>query len=369
MDISSATSLPKTNSLPARESGSIAKTEVSQSQIKDRFESTSLSEPIYKPSPKDTPKVFGAVGAAIGQAIGKIVLPLGLAVAAGVAAAAVLGPVGAVVAGGVAVAGGAAAEKFLHPGGISLGMAGGTVGSAVGKIAEQFDYTPSAKNAEAAKDFSIGKLFGKLQNPKFTSNPKISLDQALELKTTLKPGDIIIGNNDDTMAFEYAQKVGGATGNWTHACIVKDQNTVMETLIPSKTDRSREDGIFQNNSTNERGFVTNTPEAMITRNHHLMIIRPNYKNEEEVKKVIEEGEKFKDAKYDVFFNLKSDDRLYCTEFVYKTLQKAAPDIKIEPNSFLGIKFVTADNFAASEDMQIIYTTGSDLAANIIHKYA
>ncbi len=337
----------------------------------DKFTPSSPEEPVFKATPKDSLKTAGAVGAAVGASIGKLALPA-LGVAGGLLAAAVLGPLGVGVACVLGAAAGVFAEKKTRAGNIALGMAGGAIGTGIGKAAEKMDIAPSARMANATKNFSLKSLYSKLAAPHYTSSQKITYEEAAEIKKHLKPGDIIVGNNDTTMNFEITQKIIGASGDWTHACIVKDQNTVMEVLIPEVTDRDIDSDKHRKISAKDdpdRGYIENTPENMITRNHHLMILRPQYKDDESIQNVIKVGESMKDVKYDVFFNLSSDDRMYCTEFVYKVLQKAAPEIKIEPNKFMGIKFITGDELKNSKNIDTVYNTGSDFLTNFMHKYA
>ena len=354
----SFTNTPKSNSTTNKS--------IDSDKQSDKFTPSAKEDPPLKASPKDSMKAYGTVGAAIGSAIGKTALPA-LGIVAGVLSASVLGPIGA----GIAIAGlgaGFFAEKKLRAGNIAVGMAGGVIGSAAGKIAEKMNIAPSDKLAETTKNFSFKSLYSKLKTRGSTSMPKITLEQAQEFKKLLKPGDIIVGNNDTDMNFEIAQKLLGTSGNWTHACIVKDENTVMETLIPEVTDRHLSD---ESSASKNRagGFEENKIEDMIMRNHHLMILRPQYKDDETIQNVIEVGNSFKNVQYDMRFNLSSDDKMYCTEFVYKVLQKAAPEIKIDPGKFMGIKFVTADHIMASKDIDLITTTGSDFWTNYLSHYS
>ena len=334
----------------------------SNNSANDKFTPSAKEEPIYKATPKDSVKAHGTVGAVIGSALGRILLPA-LGVTAGILSSAILGPAGIAVA-LVGLGAGVFTESKTHAGNVALGMTGGAIGTATGKIAEKLDIAPSDKMAEATKNFSLKNLFSKLQDPKSSSFKKITPEEAKEFTKMLKPGDIIIGNNDDTMNFEVAQKIIGASGSWTHACIVKDENTVMEVLIPDLTDRAEKSII----PTFGR-YEENPPEQMMTRNHHLMILRPQYKDDESIQKVIETGQSFKDVKYDTFFNMSSDDQMYCTEFVYKVLKKAVPDLELDASKFAGISFVTADNFIESKDMDVVYNSGSDFLTNYLNKYA
>jgi hypothetical protein len=220
---------------------------------------------------------------------------------------------------------------------------------------------PSDRLAKETEGFQFKSLFKKLFNPKYTSHKKITAEQADEILKSLQPGDLIVGNNDQGFRFEITQKAIGASGEWTHVAIFADDHTVLEVMIPGLTDRG-------NAASGSRPYAESNPQELIQRNHHLMILRPNYKDRETINKVIETGRTFKNVEYDNWFNLNSDDRHYCTEFVYKVLQKAAPEIKLETSSFLGYKFITADNFFNSPDVQKVHDTGSEFWMNFLSKF-
>lgn len=356
MNISS--SLPQINTnYPVATKPQISNDNKNALVLSDKFEHSEVEQSDMHASKK----LFGAVGAAIGHAIGKVSFPVAMTVLGGVAGSMVLGPAGAVLGSVAGAALGGAAELKGSAGSTALGMAGGAIGEVAGMVADKAGHVPQKKLADATKNFTLKSLFAKLQNHKYTSQHKITMEEAKEIKKILKPGDIIIGNNDDDMRFELAQKAIGASGNWTHACIVKDQDTVIESLIPKQTDRLGLEA--------SRGYFENRPEDMITRNHHLMILRPAYSGDAEVESVLKVAESMKNIKYDLFFNMNSDDKMYCTELVYKALKEGAPEIPVTPGKFLGLEFVTADHFEQSPAMEKIYTTGSDFAVNYLSKFA
>lgn len=314
-------------------------------------------------------KACGTIGSAIGAVSGRITfLPSIAAIKGAVIGGALFGPAGAIVGGVIGAGAGIYGEKKLRAGRVLGGMLGGAIGMGVGKVLDKMGIKPSKELADETKSFSFPSLFKKLQDPEFTSHKKITAKEAKEIVKSLKPGDLIIGNNDNGFTFEIVQKFIGASGNWTHVAIQAEDNTVMEVMIPELTDRgdSKEGhGFFE---TLNRPYMENETSEMIQRNHHLIILRPNYKDRETVKKVIDTGKSYKNVQYDMFFNLNSDDKHYCTEFAYKVLGKAAPEIKLKPSSFLGYKFMGADDFIKSPDVQVIYNTGSNFWHNYLSKF-
>ncbi len=327
-----------------------------------------ISDSFTPSSEGSSTKVCGTIGTAIGAAAGKLsMLPVFGALKAAALGGALLGPAGAVIGGVIGAGAGIYLEKKLHPGRLLGGLIGGAAGMGVGKVLDKLGHKPSPALAEETKGFSYKSLFSKLLHPKFTSHKKITAEEAKEVMKKLQPGDLLIGSNDNGFTFEVTQKLIGATGDWTHIAIQGEDDTVMEVMIPNLTDREENHGKDFMSVWN-RPYMENKTEDMLQRNHHLIILRPNYKDKETVKKVFEAGESYSNVSYDMLFNLKSDDKHYCTEFAYKVLRKAAPEIDLKPSSLIGYKFITADNFIESPDVQVVHDTGSSFWLNYLSKF-
>jgi hypothetical protein len=179
----------------------------------------------------------------------------------------------------------------------------------------------------------------------------ISHDEAVKLMEGLKPGDLIITNEDGSLKFEMAQKAMGKTGNWTHIGLISDKDSVLEVLIESDS------------------TVETKLEECITNNHHVIILRPSYKNADEVKKVIDEARSLLGkVSYDHSFDMKSDDKMYCLEYVYKVMKKGAPGIEVNTFKVLGREVLTADDYIQSKDMKVVKSTGSSFWLNFLSKF-
>ncbi|MDQ7821200.1 MAG: YiiX/YebB-like N1pC/P60 family cysteine hydrolase [Candidatus Eremiobacteraeota bacterium] len=360
--------------MPRKASDAAAKPE-GQASVEDRVALGS--------TPDDCPRVTGTIGAAVGAITGRAALlpSLGVAGATALAASVIgLGPVGLIAAGVAGLGLGIYTEAKLKAGRVLGGMIGGTIGSALGHVAQKLGFTPSEKLAEETRGFSLKSLFSKLQNPEYTSHKLISSEEANEIAKNLQPGDLLLGNNDGNFGFEFTQKAIGGSGAWTHIGIVADDKTVMEVMIPTLNDRphvvddkSLADVFMAPDShaganANNKPYMERDPRVIIQRNHHVIILRPNYKDRETILNVIKTGKQHKNVEYDKFFNLSTDDKMYCTEFAYKVLHKAAPEISLEPSSFLGYRFITGDEFIDSPDIKPVFSTGSNFWHNYLSKF-
>ena len=64
----------------------------------------------------------------------------------------------------------------------------------------------------------------------------------------------------------------------------------------------------------------------------------------------------KNIEFDKKFDLKSDDKLYCTEMVYKILLKASGDKNLIPLSQIsGLEYIACDNIYLSPHSKLIYS--------------
>ena len=392
-------------------------------KIKNKKESNPLPEDTVEIGKKEDShfttcrKVFGTTGTAAGVAAGRVATPVLASIGAGKLAGSLTGsPWGTVVGAVVGLAAGAFLEYKSRIGRFAGGITGGAIGSATGAVASAIPgYKPSETLKEETKGFTFKSLFKKLWNPQHTSHKLITSEEAQKVIKDLKPGDLIITNHDGDYKFELVQKFTGHTGNWTHVGIVGDEEhdnkNVLEVLVSAD------------------GPVITPAEEVFTRNHHVMILRPDYKSPESLKTTLKEARDYLDREwfaltkdnlkelknevdtgalkslenkkfekkedlakelkkagyneedcqkilnkskqkvtYDFSFKLGTDDELYCQEHAYKAMQKGSPEINITPTSFLGMKLLTADNFIDSPDIKEVYSTGSNFWINFLSKF-
>lgn len=73
---------------------------------------------------------------------------------------------------------------------------------------------------------------------------------------------------------------------------------------------------------------------------------------DDLKKIVRQYYKER-KKFDMQFDLGSNDRLYCAEFVYKALNSVAGDGYIKPSSVCGVLFVAIDNLYMNEHTKLV----------------
>jgi len=93
-------------------------------------------------------------------------------------------------------------------------------------------------------------------------------------------------------------------------------------------------------------------------NEGLAIVRYDYDADKvnELKQVVNEYYKER-PKFDMKFDLKTDDKLYCAEFVYKAVNRTMHDAEyIKTTSVLGCTFVGIDDLFVNAHAHIIWKT-------------
>ena len=317
-------------------------------------------------------RVLGNIAAGVGALAGRLGLVLGSA-AAGATAGTVLGPVGAVVGGIVGLGSGAFVEfrdqtfkgleikgKRFPIGRMVGGMVGGTLGAAVGKVLDKLPFAKPKLGSEALnqepKDFTLRKLAKNVGNVCHTSMPTMNeMGKTQEIVEVLRPGDILVTNNDLWMDFEIPLKLTGSKGDWTHTAIYDGEGTSIESLA-------------------KRGVTERPIETLIGENHHVRVLRPNYPEGGE-QKAIDFARAQIGKPYDMKFAL-DDEKFYCIELTHRALEEGAPNTGLRPHKLLwnklGPDVVTPKSFNQAIDgdqLEMVYDTGSNFTRNYLAKFS
>lgn len=315
-------------------------------------------------------RVLGTTLAGAGAIVGRFGTVVGAAMG-GAAVGSVLGPVGSVAGGILGVAAGAAVEfrdKYFK--GIEIagkrwpigrmvgGFVGGVTGAVIGKVLDRLPFGKPKLGSDSfnhtARDFSVKKLVSNLSNVKHTSHQTMDeagkTDEILEL---LKPGDVVMTNNDSWMDFEIPLKLVAVGGDWTHTALYAGEGKTIEAL-------------------GSRGVVERPARELVGENHHVRVLRPEYP-EGGVEKAITEAASHVGKPYDLGFSLDSDDKMYCIEHTAKALEAGNPDIDLETHRLIagkaGWEFVSPKVFNRSGDFEVVYDTGSKFSQNYMSKFA
>ena len=323
---------------------------------------------------KRNEKVLGTIGAGVGAITGRLGLLAGSVAAGATAGGALLGPLGAVVGGAVGLGAGAFVEfrdkafkgieiagRRMPLGRIVGGLVGGVVGSTLGKVLDKIPFKKpklgSTDLHQESQGFSLKKLVKNVGNVNHTSLPTMNeAGKTQEVIDILKPGDIILTNNDLWMDFEIPMKLTGSRGDWTHTAVYDGKGKSIEALA-------------------SKGVVERPVEELVGENHHVRVMRPKYP-EGGADKAIDYARSKVGMPYDFKFS-DSEDAFYCIELSQKALAGAAPDLPLQSNKLfwnkVGPRVVTPETFnraaAQSENLEVVYDTGSNFNRNYLAKFS
>ncbi|MEW6281188.1 MAG: hypothetical protein AB1758_21435 [Candidatus Eremiobacterota bacterium] len=319
------------------------------------LQAASPSEPrdtveVSQPRDGSPARAAGAIGAASGATLGSIAVPVASAGTAYAVASSLMGPLGSGLVAVGGFIGGMVLEGTTGVGRLVGAMTGGAVGEGVGYVAGHLGWQPSERLAHTTRNFSLKELPARLRSETHTSNEPLSRNpEAVKAVSQLISGDIVLVQDENYfLGGAHLQKLGGCSSNYTHMGIVTERGTVLEIGVPWR----------------ER-----TVDNLLTFTN-LAVLRPNYQDQATVDNLLTGlRETRKHVRFDPRFSLKSDDAQYCGEFIYKGLKQWAPDIKVDTRKILGFEFVTADEFLASPDMDLVYDSGSNFWLNHLSRFS
>ncbi|MHB2020097.1 MAG: hypothetical protein ACYCW6_24430 [Candidatus Xenobia bacterium] len=299
----------------------------------------------------------GAVGAAAGAEVGPVVTSLAVSGGVGLAAHlaltsvplpyACLGPIGVGLAATVGLVGGAWLEHRLHAGQVAGAMLGGSAGMLAGAALGTLGVRPSSRTAAVTDSFSLSKLPQRVLDPQPTMPA-----EAVQALMAAQPGDVLLVPSHFQIV-DTVEKLAGGTGDFGHSALVGEAGYVLD--LNDKGAHERPKRAWQDYS-------------------QLAVLRPHYRSQEEALAVARRARQaVKTVTYDDHLTMpkpgeKSDGKEYCTEFVYDRLQEAAPEIRLIPTRALGQRFVLADTFLNSPDMDVVYNSGSNYWLNRLGRF-
>jgi len=179
-------------------------------------------------------------------------------------------------------------------------------------------------------DYPVRANFNKKSKP--DSTPRINATQIAELKSSLKPGDLILcGNNN----------------SFVHAILYFGNDVIVHSLATKGNDGKKFTGVIKE-TLSEYLFRAERDKFVVLR----------YKNitDEAIQKMADYANKQIGKSYDTLFLMNSDSRFYCTELVYQSLSQIPTPPKMFPHKVaLGWKLITNEDFMDSPDFQTVWS--------------
>jgi uncharacterized protein YycO len=294
-------------------------------------------------------KVFGAIGAANLAFASHIAMPAGFAAAGaaigGIVGAVLGGPVGGVVgkiAGGLAGAyvGGKIQAKTLI-GRQAGGRLGGMAGDVMGVFARALKIPLRSDHIEETKDYSYDRMKTHLGDTKHTSHSPISKAEAEDFMKKLKPGDMVLTNDEACTTFSLLIVAVDGKADFNHALLYAGDGKTIES-------RTVTHGVAEGDLIN-----------VLTHKHHAVAVRPRFDPEEQQSKdTVQAGRDMIGTKYDFLFGM-GDDSMYCSEVVYKAVKKGAPQVDFKKRPLITKEVVLPGDLLRTTQADVVAEVGKD----------
>lgn len=163
-----------------------------------------------------------------------------------------------------------------------------------------------------------------------TVNP-FSPEQIADIKSKLKPGDIILTKNKHKQTFYFM--LNGAFGHkYSHAATYAGNGEIVDSY--DKPDRQKLDDV-------------------LNRITDCAIIRANYDDTEQPYRNIKYQDDQIGKPYDSYFNLRDESAHYCSELTLRGLEASGLETKVQGHTLLNQPFILPDDFLHVEGFDVI----------------
>jgi hypothetical protein len=293
-------------------------------------------------------KVGGAVGAATMAFSSHFALAGGFgtagAVIGGVLGTMVAGPIGGIV-GKVAgsLVGAYAGVKLQAKTGIGrkiAGRIGGAMGEMLGVVAKALKIPLRSDHIEETKNYSHETMKSHLGTTKYTSHPHINKQDAEKFIAQLKPGDIVLTNDEACTIFTLLIVAAGGKGDFNHAILHTGDGKTIESRTVT------------------HGVAEGDLRDVLLHKHHAVAVRPRFEPASQADDTVKAGKSMIGTKYDFLFGM-GDDSMYCSEVVYKAVREGAPQIDFKKRPLITKEVILPGDLLRTNKADVIAEVGKD----------
>ncbi len=204
-------------------------------------------------------------------------------------------------------------------------------------LSDEFVFSSSDSAVPSQKNFA-DKLLGLLDFPAFVASKVMSEGRRQQIMDVLKPGDIILETNDNRPAAKLLEKAAVGS-DYTHASFYEGGGKFIEANIDHNS-----------------GYGVDRLELFERLKGRLSvkIIRPPYKSQEDVNAALDYARNQIGKPYDFMLDNSTDDRLYCSELIAKSL-KAMPNKVYTPVArVFGQELIVPEDFGKIDGAEVVY---------------
>jgi uncharacterized protein YycO len=156
-------------------------------------------------------------------------------------------------------------------------------------------------------------------------------EQIDQIKTQLKPGDIVLTRSSMHQTFHYFLK--STHGHfYSHAATYVGDGNIIDSY--DKPDRQNVDTFFKKMT-------------------EIAVLRPRYQSEKQIEDQNKYLEKQIGKPYDIFFRTDETETFYCSELTVRGMEASGVDAKIPGHAILGHAYVLPEDFKKSKDIDMV----------------
>ncbi len=222
-----------------------------------------------------------------------------------------------------------------------LGRLGGKVGEMMGTVAKALKIPLRSDHIEETKNYSYDKMVSHLGTTKHTSHPTITGKRADDFISTLKPGDIVLANDEACTIFSLIIVAADGKADFNHALLYTGDGKTLEAR------------------TITHGVAEGDLKEVLSHKHHVVAVRPRYEPaEEQAKAVIDSARAMIGTPYDFKFSM-ADDSMYCSEMVYKAVKEGAPQVDFKKRPLITREVILPGDLLRTDKADVVAEVGKD----------
>lgn len=187
-----------------------------------------------------------------------------------------------------------------------------------------------------------------MEIPILTASRKVTPRLCLKLLDTLQPGDIVLSTDNLYPGWQIFEKILG-NSDYTHVGIYEGRGRILE-------------------ARSGHGVIRNYLRRCLKGYQSIKVVRPAYKSPDDVKAMLLYAKKQLGKDYDVTFDSRTDDRIYCSELVAKSLERADPDLAVRPQVIFGIPAYLPGDMKNGAGTKVIFDDKTSFAKNLLSHY-
>ncbi|MEW6279872.1 MAG: YiiX/YebB-like N1pC/P60 family cysteine hydrolase [Candidatus Eremiobacterota bacterium] len=219
------------------------------------------------------------------------------------------------------------------------GYLGAGLGATVGVVAHALRIPLRSDHVEESSGFRWSKLPGLLGTTSATSHPHMSEAEADAFMARLKPGDIVLTNDEACTPFSLIVALVDGKADYNHALLyIGDGRTIESRTVT-------------------HGVAEGNLKKQLLKKHHAVAIRPHYEAGQ-AEQVVEAGRAQIGIAYDYRFRM-GDNAMYCSEQVYKALKQGAPQIEFKRWPLITREVVLPGDFLRTSQADVVAEAGVD----------